>query len=65
MLPPEEVVRRTVLARPGEVVPVGIGVVVPAEKIVELLDSEPLKSQRSSMFARSLSGLPRLADAGS
>ena len=48
-LPPDDAVRANVMANQRAVAPVGIEVVVPAEKIIELLESEPLREQRASM----------------
>lgn len=69
--PPDETVAQTIRARTGdEVVPVGIGIVVPAYKLIELLESGPLKSLRKrppSVASRrtSVSELPEPVDAGS
>jgi len=46
-LPPDAVLREGVQARATDVVPVGIGVVVPVHKLVELLNIEDLKEMRA------------------
>jgi hypothetical protein len=45
--PPDSPVAKNVRAQRGTIVPVGVGVVVPAKKIIELLESDVLKDQRA------------------
>jgi hypothetical protein len=46
-LPPDAILREGVKARVSDVVPVGIGVVVPIHKLVELLETDELKEMRA------------------
>jgi hypothetical protein len=45
-LPPDAPLREGVQAKPKDVVPVGLGVVVPAHKLVELLESKDVVQER-------------------
>ncbi len=47
-MPPDDPIQQTVQSKQGQVVPVGIGVVVPAYKIIELLEIEELKKLREN-----------------
>ncbi len=51
------VLKEAVRARDIDVVPVGLGVVVPADKILELLEIEPLREHRERI-ARSVAAQP-------
>jgi len=63
LLPPDDPLRMTVQAKVGDVVPVGFGVVVPGQKIMELLDGAELRARRT---AASHFGIARkLASTGS
>jgi hypothetical protein len=66
-LPPDDPLRKSVHAKAGDVVPVGLGIVVPAHKITELLEVDELKKERAAkaplVLARKLkaSGAPESA----
>jgi hypothetical protein len=45
-LPPDEPLRLGVRAKPTDIVPVGLGVVVPATKLIELLEGDAVKNDR-------------------
>jgi hypothetical protein len=49
-MPPDSIVRQAVQARERDVVPVGLGVVVPSYKILEILESDPVKKERNKML---------------
>jgi hypothetical protein len=46
-LPPDAILRQSVMAKANDVVPVGIGVVVPVHKLVELLETRELIEMRA------------------
>lgn len=46
-LPPDAILRQAIRAKTGDVVSVGIGVVVPVHKLVALLETEELKQMRA------------------
>lgn len=45
-LPPDDPVKQLSLVGGNNIVPVGVGVVVPAFKLVELFDADPMKKLR-------------------
>ncbi len=45
--PPDPTVAGTVRARQGDVVPVGVGIVVPAHKLIELLETPEMQENRT------------------
>jgi hypothetical protein len=45
--PPDAPLARNVNARSGDIVPVGVGVIVPAYKIIELLEVEEMRDERA------------------
>jgi Trypsin-like peptidase domain len=45
-LPPDVPLMTAIKAKPGDIVPVGLGVVVPASKILDLLEREDVKKER-------------------
>lgn len=45
-LPPDAVLRESIMASPSDKVPVGLGIVVPCYRIVEVLENEVLREQR-------------------
>ena len=47
-LPPDDPLRKAVQTNAGDVVPVGLGVVVPAYKIAEMLEDPKLQKERAS-----------------
>jgi hypothetical protein len=51
-LPPDEVVRRDFGATTRDTVPVGLGIVVPAQNIIDLLESAPVKAHREAFRAK-------------
>lgn len=48
-LPPDHILRKAISAREQDIVPAGFGVVVPAYKIIELLESDPVRQKRDSI----------------
>jgi hypothetical protein len=46
-LPPDDPLRKAVQSKDGDVVPVGLGVVVPSYKIIELLEEPALADERA------------------
>lgn len=47
-LPPDAALAETAKAKSGDVVSVGVGVVVPASKIIEILEGQPLRDKRKT-----------------
>jgi hypothetical protein len=49
-LPPDHPLHETYGTEEGDTVPVGIGMVVPADRIIELLNEPELKDRREEFF---------------